>query len=427
MSIDKVLLQPQDDLQAVSDGQATHSESMVEQGQIKQRIRWSDVLILGGLGAMGPLANDMYIPALPALSHELTASTSQAQMTLSAFILGLALGQVIAGPISDARGRRWPVLVGVAIYVLTSLLCMVVPSITLLILLRFVQGVAGAAGVAIALAIVSDLYTGITQARFFSLLMQINGIAPMVAPVIGSQLLGFTSWHGIFIALALFGVVLLLATVFGLGETLPVSRRQTGGIATSLLAFRRLLTDRRFVGYALSCGFAVTACIIYISASPFVLQNIYRLSPQILGIIFGINALGIVIMAQVNARLVGRVSSQTLLTWGYAMVAVAGIGLLVVVLSGIGLVGIIPAFFILASSLGLILPNATTLSLADTQTAGSASALLGVLQLAIGAVIAPLVGLAGTTTAIPMAVSIAAFSVATLVTFFVLCRPTRAQ
>lgn len=389
------------------------------------RIRARHVLILGGLGALGPLANDMYVPSLPTLSHDLAATTSQAQLTLSAFILGLALGQIVAGPISDARGRRWPLLIGIAVYVLTSLLCAIAPSMAILIPLRFIQGVAGAAGVALALAMVSDLYSGIAQARFFSLLMQINGLAPMLAPLLGGQLLRVTSWHGIFVTLALAAVLLFAASALGLGETLPVSQRQRGGITTTLSAFRELLLNRRFVGYALSCGFAFTACIIYISVSPFVLQNIYGISPQLLGIIFGINALGIVIMAQVNARLVGRVPSQHLLSYGYAMIALGGVALLVVVLSGIGLIGILPAFFILTSSLGLIMPNATTLAMANTRAAGSAAALLGVLQLAIGAVVAPLVGLGGSASALPMAASIAAFALATLLTFILLCRPAR--
>lgn len=187
------------------------------------RIRARHVLILGGLGALGPLANDMYVPSLPALSHDLSATTSQAQLTLSAFILGLALGQIVAGPISDARGRRRPLLIGIAVYVLTSLLCAIAPSMAILIPLRFIQGVAGAAGVALALAMVSDLYSGIAQARFFSLLMQINGLAPMLAPLLGGQLLRVTSWHGIFVTLALAAVLLLAVSALGLGETLPVS------------------------------------------------------------------------------------------------------------------------------------------------------------------------------------------------------------
>jgi MFS transporter, DHA1 family, multidrug resistance protein len=393
------------------------------------KARWLHVLILGGLSALGPLSTDMYLPALPALSHELGASMSLTQLTLSAGILGLSLGQVIAGPSSDALGRRRPLLIGVAVFALASLLCIVAPSIVALTLLRFVQGVAGAAGIAIALAIVSDLYAGAAQARVLSLLLLVSGLAPIVAPILGSQLLRFTSWRGIFVALALIGVGLALAVAFGLGETLPIGRRAGGGIVASGRAFRDLLTSRRFIGYALSSGFAFAAGIIYISVSPFILQSIYGVSPQRLGILFGINALALVIMAQIGGKLVGRVSSQTLLIWGLAGSAVGGAALLVIVLSGIGLFGILPALFVIVASLGLIAPNAATLALSGTRTAGSAAGLLGVLQFSIGAVAAPLVGIGGTSTAVPMAAAIAAFGIAALVTCIVFCRPaqTRAQ
>jgi len=389
-------------------------------------IRALHVLILGGLSALGPLSTDMYLPALPALSRELGATMSQTQLTLSAGILGLSLGQVIAGPSSDALGRRRPLLIGVAAFALASLLCIIAPSIAALTLLRFVQGVAGAAGIAIALAIVSDLYAGSVQTRVFALLMLVSGLAPIFAPVIGSQLLAFTSWRGIFVTLALIGIGLLLAVAFGLSETLPPARRQSGGLAASLRAFHYLLLDRQFVGYAFASGFAFAAGIVYISVSPFILQNIFGVSPQQIGIVFGINALGLVIMAQVGGQLVGRVSSQTLLAWGLAALAIGATALLAVVLGGIGLVGILPALFVVIASLGLIAPNATTLALADTHTAGSAAALLGVVQFSIGAIAAPLVGLAGTATAVPMAAVIAAFGILALVTFSVFCQPTSA-
>jgi DHA1 family bicyclomycin/chloramphenicol resistance-like MFS transporter len=393
--------------------------------QTATRIRPLHVLILGGLSALGPLSTDMYLPALPALSHELGATMSQTQMTLSAGILGLSLGQIIAGPSSDALGRRRPLLVGMAAFALASLLCIVAPSAAALTILRFVQGVAGAAGIAIALAIVSDLYAGTAQARVFALLMLVSGLAPIAAPVIGSQLLRFRSWHGIFIALALVGVVLLLGAGFGLDETLPVARRQSGGVMASLRAFRDLLADRRFVGYALSSGFAFAAGIVYISVSPFILQNIYGVSPQLLGILFGVNAFGLVVMAQISGKLVGWVSSRALLAWGLAASAAGGLALLGVVLSGVGLVGVLPALFVIIASLGLIAPNATTLALSGTRTAGSAAALLGVLQFSIGAVAAPLVGIGGATSAFPMAAFIAVFGIAALITFVALCRPDR--
>jgi DHA1 family bicyclomycin/chloramphenicol resistance-like MFS transporter len=370
----------------------------------------------------------MYLPSLPTISHDLGASTSQAQLTLTACILGLSLGQVIVGPISDALGRRRPLLISIAAYVLASLLCIAAPSITVLTVLRFVQGGAGAAGIVIASAIARDLYDGIALARCISLLMTVNFLAPIIAPVLGGQLLAFTSWRGVFVTLALIGVAALLAAAFGLGETLPVGRRQRGGFSASFAAFRTLLTDRRFVGYALTSGLAFAAGITYISVSPFVLQNIYGLSPQLFGLLFGVNALGLAGMAQLSARLIGRVSPYRLLAWGVATITLAGMTLLVVALSGIGLVGVLPSLFVLVASLGFIAPTATAQALAkiDTEMAGSGSALLGVLQFLVGSVAAPLVGLAGSTSAVPMATAIAAFALMALVVFVAFCRPAQA-
>ena len=381
------------------------------------------VLILGSLSAFGPLSIDMYLPSLPSLSRDLGASASAAQLTLSACLLGLALGQVIAGPLSDTLGRRRPLLVGLVAYVLASLFCVVAPSISILIVLRLVQGTAGAAGVVISRAIVRDKYSGIAVARFFSILMLVSGIAPIAAPVIGGLLLRFTSWRGVFIILALLVTLMLLAVITGLRESLPPERRQSGELRTTLATFRRLLTDRLFVGYSLSCGLSFAAMFSYISGSPFVIQDIYGLSPQTFSLIFGTNALGIAIMGQVSGRLVGRVAPGRLLAGALTAVALAGVALLLVVITGIGLIGILPALFVMVASQGMVLPTATALALADhPRTAGSASALLGVLQFALGATIAPLVGVAGPTTALPMAVVIAALGISALTTFLLLGR-----
>ncbi|WP_126631773.1 multidrug effflux MFS transporter [Dictyobacter alpinus] len=416
----------QSNQKASSTPQTEGSKQFVKDQQESKsgRIRPWHIAILGGLGAFGPLATDMYLPSLPMVRHDLGATMAQAQITLSACILGLSLGQVIAGPMSDAQGRRRPLLIGVAAFVVASLLCTFAPTIEILTIFRFIQGIAGAAGISIALAIASDLYTGTALARSFSLLMMVNALAPILAPVIGSQLLNFTSWRGVFIVLTLIGLSFFLATTFGLGETLPVEHRQKGGIAIILQAFRELLTDRRFIGYALSCSLAFATGIIYISVSPFVLQNVYHLSPQIFGLIFGINALGLALVAQTGSRLVDRVTPYKLMYWGIITSVIGGMILLIAVVSDIGFLGVLIACFIITASLGLIAPNATTLALSGAKAAGSASALLGVLQFSIGAIFAPLVGLAGST-ALPMAIAIATFSLATLLTFVLLCRPAR--
>src|SRR6266700_2972115 len=365
------------------------------------------VFILGALSAFGLLSIDMYLPALPSLSRDLGTGTSQTQLTLSACLLGLAVGQAIAGPMSDSLGRRRPLLGGLVAYALASPLCVVAPLVFVLVALRFVQGIAGAASIVIARAIVRNLHTGVAAARFFSLLMLVNGLAPIFAPILGGMLLRFTYWRGVFIVLAVIGTLLLLSAATSLGETLPPERRQSGGIRITLATFYRLLTNRSFIGYALPCGLAFAAMFAYISGSPFVLQTSYGISPQLFSVIFGTNAFGLVTAGLVNGRLVGRVPPRRFLAFGLTATATGAVLLSVVTIGGIGLVGVLLPLFIVVSSLGFVLPNATALAMSDhPRTAGSASALIGVLQFAIGATAAPLVGVAGPRTILPMSIVI---------------------
>ncbi|MBN9393253.1 MAG: multidrug effflux MFS transporter [Chloroflexi bacterium] len=385
-------------------------------------IQWRHVVILGGLGAFGPLAIDMYLPSLPDVSRDLGASMSITQLTLSATILGLSLGQVVAGPLSDALGRKRPLLVGVGLFILLSLLCIVAPSMSVLIPLRFFQGVVGAAGIALALAIASDIYTGVSLARTYALLLMITGVAPIIAPVIGGQILNFISWRGIFGGIAIIAAIFFLASLFGLEESLPREKRQPLGFGPTFAAFRTLLGDRRFVGYALSVGLAFACPIVYVSVSPFVLQNLYGLSPQLFSLLFSLSALGLISSAQLSNWLAGKVTPRKLLTVGIVLNVAGGVGMFLAVISGLGLVGVLVSFLLITASMGLIVPNATTLALSNTTTAGSASALLGVIQFTTGAVAGPLVGLAGTGTAIPMTATIAGFGVATALSFVFLTR-----
>lgn len=372
------------------------------------------ILILGALGTFAPLSIDMYLPALPALAHDFETGASEVQLTLSAFFFGLALGQAIIGPLSDAFGRRRPLLIGLAAYTLASLLCTSAPSVWALVVFRFVQGFAGAAGVVVSRAIIRDLHTGVAAARFMSMLMLIGGLAPILAPVLGGQLLMFSPWQGVFLFLTGFGALLFGMIWRGLSETLPPDRRQMEGLRGTLTTFRHLLTDRVFMGYALACGLALAAMFSYIAGSSFVFQDVYGVSPQAFSLIFGGNAVGLLIVGQVNGRLVGRVEPVRLLTIGLIGAALGGVTLLAVVASGdmargLGLFAIVPSLFLVVASLGLIMPNATVLALSagSPKTAGAASALLGVLQFSLGAGAAPLVGLGGSHTALPMALSIA--------------------
>ncbi|MCW2985524.1 MAG: drug resistance transporter, Bcr/CflA subfamily [Conexibacter sp.] len=375
--------------------------------------------VLGALSAFGPLSIDMYLPALPALADDLGAAPSLVQLTLTACLLGLAAGQLLGGPISDARGRRGPLLAGLCLYVVASALCAIAPSVGVLIALRFLQGLAGAFGIVIGRAVVRDLAEGREAAAMYAALILVNGVAPIVAPVIGAGILHLTTWRGVFWVLTAIGVALVGVATLLLSETLAPEDRRPGGLRATLRTFGELLGDPRFVGCVVASGLAFAAMFAYISGSPFVLQEVYGASPAVFSVLFALNGLGIVLAGRVSERLSrrGREPAE-LLRAGLLATAAGGIGLLVAVLAGAGLPGVLPALFVTVASIGVIVPNAAALALSGhPSTAGAASGLLGVAQFAFGAAAAPLVGLAGEDTAVPMAIVIAALSVGALVTF----------
>ena len=381
-----------------------------------RRARLQLTLILGGLTAFAPLSIDMYLPGLPSLGGDLAASASAVQLTLTACLAGLAAGQLVAGPLSDRLGRRRPLLAGVGAYTLASLLCAVAPTVWALAGLRFVQGATGAAGIVIARAIARDTHDGPGLVRFFSMLMLVTGLAPILAPVIGGQVLTVTTWRGVFVVLAAIGALLLAAATSGLAETLPAGRRREGGVAETARTMRALLRDRRFLGLALAGGLAFGAMFTYIAGSPFVLQDIYGASPQAFSAVFAANSVGIVALGQLNGRLAGRVPALTMLRIGVTAMAVAGCALLTVILiGGLPLAVLLVPLWVLVASMGLVFPNTTALALADhPEVAGTAAALLGVLQFVVGAAAAPLAGIAGTGTAVPMGTVMAALSLASV-------------
>ncbi|MEK3720354.1 Bcr/CflA family multidrug efflux MFS transporter [Paenibacillus sp. FSL H8-0034] len=381
------------------------------------------VLVLGSLAAFAPLSIDMYLPALPAIAGEYSTSASLVQLSLTFFLLGSALGQLFAGPISDVRGRRMPLLVGLGLYAVTSLLCAFSPSVESLIILRFVQGLAGSAGIVISRAIVRDLYSGTELTKFFTLLMLVNGVAPILAPIAGGQLMRVTSWHGVFIVLCVLGMVMLAAVFFGLRETLPNQLRSKGGIGNTLSTFRGLLVDRVFMGYAIAQGLVFAAMFAYISGSPFVLQEIFHVSPQMFAVFFGINGIGIIIAGQITGRLVGRLGETKLLITGLGISSCGGILLLLMIVTGAGLYAILPALFMVVSSVGIVSSTGFSLAMQNqSKSAGTASALLGVLSLLLGGVVAPLVGLGGSQSALPMGLVIACTSVGAVIVYVFMVR-----
>jgi len=351
------------------------------------------LVTLGALSAFGPLCMDMYLPALPQLATSLSSTAGAAQLSLSACIIGLGVGQLVVGPFSDRFGRKNPLLIGLSLFVLASALCAVSTSMTLLIALRLLQGAAGAAGIVLCRAIVADRFTGKAAAAYFSTIAAINGLAPILAPVFGAQVLRVGTWRTVFWVLTGIGVVLVALTLMFVRESLPKERRSASGVSGTLQAFRGLLTDRVYLGYAVAGSSVCAAMFGYISASPFLLQEGFGLTPQVFSLCFAVNAFGIVAMSQLSRFLLRRTDSVALMRWGVWQCAV-GAGLLAgILLSGAGLLLVLGSLFVMVSSVGLALPHASVLAMDLHRTiAGSASALLGAFQYAFGAITAWLVG-----------------------------------
>ncbi|GAA1201394.1 multidrug effflux MFS transporter [Prauserella alba] len=390
------------------------------------RLRFA--LILGGLTAFGPLSIDMYLPALPGMAGDFSAANALVQLTLAAFVIGLGAGQLVAGPLSDAFGRRVPLLAGVALYIAASVLCALSPSIEVLIGARALQAFGAAAGIVIARATVRDLFSGIAMSRFFSALMLVSGVAPILAPIIGGQLLTVTSWRGIFSVLAAFGGLLLLVAALALPETLPEAARRPARIGGVLRTYFSLLRHRAFLGCALTIGLGFAGMFTYISASSFVLQDIYGLGPQTYSFVFGGGAIGLVAMTQVNARLVGRFSQRALLRTGLVTGTTAAVAATIAAVAGLGLPVLLPAIYLVVCSNGMIMPNAMALAMADhPDKAGSASALLGVLQFLVAGAASPLIGLFGEGSAVPMAALMAGFFALALTSFLTMVRSRSAN
>lgn len=363
------------------------------------------VVVLGGLTMFGPLSLDLYLPALPQLADDLNASASAAQLSITACLVGLAVGQLLAGPLSDRLGRKRPLIIGLVAYLLASIACALAPSATVLIVLRLIQGLGGAAGIVISRAIARDLYSGSALMIFFSRLLLIAGLAPVLAPILGGQLSLIMSWRGIFGVLAGFGAVLLLAGWFGLKETLPPERRIVGGFRRTLQGYNTLLHDRFFVGCALSSGLAGATMFAYIAGSTFVLQRIYGMSPQGFSFVFGGISLGLVTAAQIGARIALVWPLTRVLGLGLMINLFGATALFVTVVAGLRMGVLIGTLVVMVCAVGLIFPTANALAMADyPDLAGTASSLQGLSQFVFGAVAAPLVGIAGEHTAVPLGI-----------------------
>jgi DHA1 family bicyclomycin/chloramphenicol resistance-like MFS transporter len=350
--------------------------------------------VLGSLTAVAPLVTDLYLPALPQLARSLGSSPAMAQLTMSVCLVGLALGQLIAGPLSDRIGRTVPLRCGVLVLLVTSLLCAFATDIRVLLALRLVQGLAGAAAMVIARAVVRDVYDGSRAAAVFSQLMLVTGLAPVVGPMVGGQLLAFTDWRGIFLALGVIAAVLLAACWVLLPETRPAAVRAAAPRRNRPL--RSLLADRYLRGFlAMSALFGVVL-FTYISMSAFVLQEDYGLGPVAYAWLFGANSIGLVLGSQLSARLVGRVGAPRTLTWGVLVTSGASTVSAAALVFSAPLVVLLPPLWLVLAGLGMSLGTSTGLALSPHPAdAGAAAALLGAGQFLLGAAVPPLVSIAG--------------------------------
>jgi DHA1 family bicyclomycin/chloramphenicol resistance-like MFS transporter len=362
---------------------------------------WIGVLAL--LTAVAPLATDMYLPVLPTVATELGASASAAQLTLTAFLVGLAVGQLVIGPLSDSWGRRRLVLAGTVLLFVACLASAVAPSVAVLVVARFLQGFGGAAGLVLSRAMISDRTAGARTAQLFSLMMAINGIAPVIAPVIGSSLGGVVGWRGIFVVLAGLALLMLVSSLLAVHETLPAPARTSGGVRRTFSDVGALLRRRRYVGYVLAFATSFSMMFAYISGSPFVLQQTLGLSTTQYALAFGTNAAGLVLGNIVSSRLAARVAPRRQLVVAVGGLVVLCAALLVVVLLGAARWPVLVLLFATLATLGFVMGNSAALATGEVRDrAGTGSALLGATQFGLGALVSPLVGSSATAMAVTM-------------------------
>jgi len=371
------------------------------------------VLILGALTAFGAMSIDMYLPAFPQIARDLGVPLGTVQLSISAFLFGSAAGQLFYGPLADRWGRRRPLICGLALYVASAVGCACVHTGEGLLFWRVVMAVGGGAGMVISRAMVRDLYDTAEAARMFSLLMLVMGAAPILAPIAGGQLLLITGWRGIFGFLGVFGLVSLCAAAAGLPESLPAERRIRRNVAEMAAIYGHLLRNGRYVRYAIALGCVAGVNFAYISGAPFLFIELHGVSPQQFGLFFGANACGLIGASQVNRRLLRRFSAQRILNAAFSVNAAAALLLTAAGITGIGgFSAQVTLIFVCLCTTGLLYPNVTALALAPfDKAAGSASALLGTIQYALGASAGALVGMLHNGTAVPMTATMAACGV----------------
>ena len=381
--------------------------------------------ILGGLTAMGPLAIDMYLPALPAIARDLQASPVLVQASLAAYFIGIAMGQALYGPFSDRWGRKPALYLGLSVFTLSSVACALTAQVELLIACRFLQALGGCAPLVVPRAVVRDHFDQQDSVRALSLLILVMGLAPILAPLIGGQLLITWGWRAIFWLLAGYGALSLTVVSLLLPESLPAHARRAQPIGVVLATYGRLLGNRAFMGWVLSGGMIFSGLLAYISGSSFVFIELFKIRPERFGLFFGANAVGLIAASQLNGWLAGRYSPRQVVNAVMPIAAVAGLALVTAVYTGFaGFAGLLVPLFCFVACLGFVMPSTTALAMAPHgAVAGSASALLGTVQFTMGATSGALVGLLSNGTAVPFGAVIAVCGVGGLLVLKTLASP----
>ena len=364
---------------------------------VKTPSRTRMIIVLGVMVALGPLTIDMYLPALPKIADDLSVSSSVVQLTLTGTLAGLALGQLIVGPLSDSLGRRRPLMAGIVLHIAASILCVLAPNLVVLGLARVLQGAGAAAAMVVAIAVVGDLFSDNAAATVLSRLMLVLGVAPVVAPSLGAAVLLRGSWHWVFVALVVLAGVLLLVAALALPETLPPSHRRPLRVRGIAATYAELLRDKRFVILVLVAALGMSGLFAYIAGASFVLQGTYGLDQQAFALVFGAGAVALIGATQFNVVLLKRFSPQAITLWALAAALLAGgvfVGLSVAQVGG--LAGFVVPVWAILAAMGLVIPNAPAIALSrHPDAAGTAAALLGAAQFGLGAAVAPLVGVLG--------------------------------
>jgi len=382
------------------------------------------VLVLGALTALGSFTIDLYLPAFPVVEADFDVSTAIVQLTLTATTIGFAVGQLLVGPWSDRVGRRLPIIVATSVHVAASIGVALVPSIEWLFVFRILQGMGAAAGGVVAMAIVRDLFGGLPLVRMLSRLSLVNGLAPILAPVIGSQLLLLVPWRGIFVALAVYSGLVVLAATALIVETLPAARRMDLGHRTARERYRALFSDRVFIGVAIIAGMTFSGLFTYLSASSFLFQNIYGLNAQQFGLLFAVNSLGVVGGVQASSYLARYIGPQWILTGALTALVLSAGTIVVLDSSGAGLMGILAPLWFFIAACGFSFPCTQVLALAHHGSeAGTAASLLGALNFGLAGLISPVVGLFGIQNAVPMGAIMGCTALVSIVMLLVVVRP----